>query len=595
MFGGGGTIAYEAALLGADAYSIDSNELAVFTQNCLLSQPATIQGRQLPKAVKESGERVLSNLKELTKPLFPKRADTFAYFWTYSATCGECGYKYLLSKRRWLSRKKGRLLAISVQTGVRSDTATVVNVAGANTPATAWNGRNGNTSCPSCSALSSRINVKDTEDVLVATATKEVSGKSFSSPSSGCLPSDAYLHRMERKLLTEMSLSLPCSPLPKWSGIVNPAIYGIETHADFLGKRQRLVLLCLIKCIRDEYKALLESSNAASADAVVGILSGLVDQLIDWNCRLSMWIPQNEQVGRAFSGPGVAMLWDYVETDPVMDGPANLWKKLERIVAGTEAACQLPRPVKVAKAYAQAMPFPDMYFDAIVTDPPYYDNIYYNALADFFYSWKRLLLRGIVPHLFENSQTDFTRELVASKFRSGSAQAAHSDYCEQLTLAIAEAERVLRPDGVFSLVYSHSSLNGWEAIVKAYRRSGMLITSVQPLSIERKARPRAMTSDAVNTCVVFVAHKVPRKKSPATLAGVCDDLAKKTKAAIEELSQLGWCESDMAIAAYALGVGMLCNVKTLLDCDSDAEALRSIANVIHEQLPIFKLSLRDSL
>src|SRR5206468_11623325 len=99
---------------------------------------------------------------------------------------------------------------------------------------------------------------------------------------------------------------------------------------------------------------------------------------------------------------------------------------------------------------------------------------------DFFYSWKRMLFEGIEPGLFSTPQTDDSRELVASTFRSGDPVKAHEDYCRELGKVILEAERVLRTDGVFSLLYSHASIGGWEALVRAYRPTGLWITSVQP-------------------------------------------------------------------------------------------------------------------
>jgi len=107
----------------------------------------------------------------------------------------------------------------------------------------------------------------------------------------------------------------------------------------------------LIESLIDEYNHLCKSKTSSEAKFVIGNLSSFIDQLVDWNCRLSMWISQNEQVGRAFCGPGVPMLWDYVETDPVMNGPANLWKKLDRIVEGIGSIPQFLSPLKVEKAW----------------------------------------------------------------------------------------------------------------------------------------------------------------------------------------------------------------------------------------------------
>ncbi len=98
-------------------------------------------------------------------------------------------------------------------------------------------------------------------------------------------------------------------------------------------------------------------------------------------------------------------------------------------------------------------------FDAIVTDPPYYDNIFYTVLADNFYAWKRMLLKHVEPELFKNESTNFENELVASTQRKGSK--AHKDYCINLDTAIKEASRVLKDDGTMSFVYSHRSILGW--------------------------------------------------------------------------------------------------------------------------------------
>ncbi|MFQ6749082.1 DUF1156 domain-containing protein, partial [Bordetella pertussis] len=142
-------------------------------------------------------------------------------------------------------------------------------------------------------------------------------------------------------LLQRTGLALPATTLPAWSGIVNPALYGMRGHADLFNPRQRLVTLMLLEELLAEHRTLQAAHGADVARFVSASLSGLIDQMVDWNCRLSMWIPQNEQVGRAFCGPGVAMLWDYAEVDPVGTGPGNLHAKLERICAGIDALALL--------------------------------------------------------------------------------------------------------------------------------------------------------------------------------------------------------------------------------------------------------------
>lgn len=410
MFGGGGTIPNEALNLGAETYAIDANELSVFIQRCNLVYSQHTGGHDTPRILDDSGRRVLTQLANETARLFPLREQLlsgtdkkspFGYLWTYRIACRSCGYKFYLSKRRFLSRKHGKSLALVPAEGEHEQTLGLKDISEDENIDSAWCGRSGTIQCPRCKEKREGVGVNDCEDALVALVRPAAKrGKEFLLASEKALPSLEEINRLESSTLEALAAVLPDSLLPEWSGIVNPAIYGIKTHADFLNRRQRVVLLLLIKALRDEYERLISKYDDSLSRYVIGTLSSLIDQLVDWNCRLSMWIPQNEQVGRAFCGPGVSMLWDYVETDPVLGGPANLWSKLERIIAGAHSIKTFPQSGIIRRAYAQELPYEDEFFDAIVTDPPYYDNIYYNVLADFFFSWKRLMLSAIEPKLF---------------------------------------------------------------------------------------------------------------------------------------------------------------------------------------------------
>lgn len=594
MFGGGGTIPFEAATLGADTYSIDSNELSVFLQKTLLHDASKI--KNLGSLVSKSGDAVLKRLAQTSSVLFPMRDSIFAYIWTYAWPCLNCQYEFLIPKRPWLSRKGKKRLSIRIVQGESRDTAVIEEVSEDHEFKSPWTGRNGTVVCPKCGTTCKSLTTAIAKDRLVATISHgERSGKIFNAADEASLPSREAIDKVTKSALKSLNAEMPSSLLPKWSGIVNPTLYGIDTHADFVAPRQRAVILLLLKELRDEYVELSKHHSAETAKAVTAILSGLVDQLVDWNCRISMWISQNEQVGRAFSGPGVPMLWDYAELDPACDGPANLWSKLKRLVAGTAALSNVATPVNVRKAFAQSLPFEDDSFDAIVTDPPYYDNLYYNVLADFFYAWKRLLLKEIEPELFQSVNTDSSRELVASTFRSGTNAKAHTDYCHEFGLAISEAARVLRPNGVFCLVYSHSSIRGWEAIFQAYRLAELEVSSVQPLCIERKARPRAMTSEAVNTCVVFVARKRTEKRVQITRDKLQDEIIAQGRNVVDLLRHAGWSEQDVGLSLFAKGVGVASNYESVEGKSTDQEVLLDVEALVKVIVPTFKITNRKSL
>ena len=603
MFAGGGTIPFEAANIGAESYSVDSNELSIFIQKCNLVYSQGINPAQRIALIKESGERVLNNLTKKTLRLFPLReqtgengATTFGYLWSYSLCCPKCKYKYYLMKRPWLSQKHGKKLGVILVNGKNSQEIQIEEVDETYEFISNWVGRSGKAKCPSCGHITDKISISDTSDEIVAISRlKDTKGKEFVLARKNIIPSQETLKVIEKETLEAIGADLPLTPLPKWSGIVNPAGYGMETYADFLNARQRLVLVMLIESLIDEYHFLCKSKTSVEAKFIIGSLSSLIDQLVDWNCRLSMWISQNEQVGRAFCGPGVPMLWDYVETDPVMNGPANLWKKLDRIVEGIASIPQFIAPVHVEKGMAQKLSFKDNFFDAIVTDPPYYDNVYYTALADFFYCWKRILLEAIEPDLFMKASTDSKHELVASTFRNGDAVRAHESYCKQLTLALSEASRVLKPDGIISFIYSHSSFKGWEALIRAFRDSGLLITSVQPLSIERKHRPRGMSSEAINTCIVFVGRKITTPKVVGNLSEIKERIGSYCNGYAKALLNSGWQEQDVALAVFAQGVGLLANCVSVDGREVSGLVLEEIEGLVKKSFPTFKVVDRDPL
>jgi len=445
MFGGGGTIAFEAMNVGAQAFSLDSNQLAVFIQKNLLNSSQAIIPIEIFDVLKKSGENILEKLSIYTDPLFPLRKthNIIGYVWTYSKKCEKCGYRFYLLKRPWLSKKKSRNIAFVVENNEDRQKLRIKNVENSYKYPSVW--KNAVVKCPKCNNIENNIDVQQCKDELIALVVSQYKkGKEFIGPDEVITVDENKIERFERETLDFLEMSLPSSELPVWSGIVNPPLYGIKKYSDIFSKRQRIVLILLLKCLNEEYAVLKKENGEKVANYVISLLSSLIDQLVDWNCRISMWISQNEQVGRAFCGPGIPMYWEYIEIDPLLNGPANLWGKLNRIIQGAKTICKLPIAANVQHGYAQELPFADNSFDAIVTDPPYYDNLYYSILADFFYIWKRPLFKEIEPELFKAEITDRERELVASSYRDGDSTATYKRYCREILLVFKEAARVLK-------------------------------------------------------------------------------------------------------------------------------------------------------
>ncbi|HWN68351.1 MAG TPA: DUF1156 domain-containing protein, partial [Haliangium sp.] len=616
MFSGGGTIPLEALRLGADAHAVELNQLAAFLATCNLVYSQEAGAGDPAALLGHAGARVLDRLADYTRPAFPLRsappaARAATYFWTYRTPCPGCGHGLLLCRRRWLSRRRG--VAVRVVDTAEGQRAVLATDPGTHEPLR----------CPRCGRESGDVvPTGQREDALVAVAGVEPGsrrGKRFDAPPAHAVPARAELLAMEAALLAELGVSLPVSPLPRWSGIVNPALHGIHTHADVFQPRQRIVLLALIKALREEHRALAAEHGEHVARWAVSALSALLDQCVDWNCRLSMWIPANEQVGRAFCGPGVAMLWDWAETDPVGPGPSNLHGKLARLVAGARWIGRLPRPATVVRAAAQSLPHADASFDAVVTDPPYYDNVYYSVLADFFYPWKRMLLADVAPALFAGSTTEVDRELVASTRRSGDPRAAHARYVTELAAALTEAARVMKPDAILALVYGHSALDGWAALFEAFGRAPLAITGVHPLALEREQRPRAMTAQAQQTSLVLVARRLdapgarPGAPGPGRdaardvddvvhgddigvdLDAICRHVAALCSGSFAaRLAAEGWGEAAIALVAFGRGAALWTGAGLPADPRAVRAGLATIERAVRERFPAFRLARRRS-
>ena len=601
MFAGGGTIPYEAANLGADTWASDINSLSVFIQRCLMDYPFGVSGTDLAALVAESGDRVLTRLGRQTATLFPLRHSSaspspVAYLWTYAQHCEHCDYRFFLMKRPWLSRQSGRRIFLRTIDGASAQSLAIEESSG-DDPLEhrgAWRGRSGPVICPHCERQQGRPDALKSEDWLAGVVSRgRRAGKRFALGHPGALPAAELLEQREQALLSALGWDLPASCMPHWSGVVNPPLYGIQRHADIFNPRQRVVMLTLLEALGHERQQLLRDHDEATTKAVIGMLSGLLDQLVDWNCRLSMWISQNEQIGRAFCGPGVAMLWDYAEMDPCMDGPANLCGKLNRIVNACDEVRHLPRAVRVSRANAAELDHDDNFFDAVISDPPYYDNLPYAALADCFYAWKRPLLKVLEPDLFASSSTAADGELAASSRGCSPGDDAHARYCRQLQRAVAEAARVLARNGVCALVYSHATMQAWQAVIQAFRAAELQVTDVLPLAIERRQRPRAMSARAVNACVVIVARKRtrPLARPSNTLLERFGALTSGTL--VNELLDAGWDHDQTALALYAKGVGML--TATHGDESADHDRLQAMEAIVRRRCPLFRMLSRKPI
>jgi len=156
---------------------------------------------------------------------------------------------------------------------------------------------------------------------------------------------------------------------------------------------------------------------------------------------------------------------------------------------------------------ATELPYPDDFFDAVLTDPPYYDNVNYSALSDFFYVWLKRTVGNLYPELFATPLTPKVDEIVADPYRQGGPDEAARFFEERITQAFREIHRVLKPDGIAVIVFAHKTTAAWESIISALWRAGLYMTASWPIHTEMQARLNAQETASLASSIYMVCRK----------------------------------------------------------------------------------------
>ncbi|BCX03098.1 MAG: hypothetical protein KatS3mg053_1036 [Candidatus Roseilinea sp.] len=290
------------------------------------------------------------------------------------------------------------------------------------------------------------------------------------------------------------------------------------------------------------------------------------------------------------------MVWDYGEINP-FSGSRGEWdtsamlETLQHIstisscspgVTHASAATPSPLPpageglgVRVTHASATQLPYLEDFFDAVLTDPPYYDNVAYSYLSDFFYVWLKRTVGFLYPELFSTPLTPKAGEIVAYSQGEGGFEAGKRFFEEQLALAFREMQRVLKPGGMAVIVYAHKSTAGWETVINALLDSGLVVAAAWPLNTEMQSRLNANETASLASSIYIVARKAAR-------GGV--GFAHEVRAALREhmgrrlqrLWEEGIGGADFFIAAIGAGIEVFGQYERVMDLEGNpvrAEAL----------------------
>jgi adenine-specific DNA methylase len=283
---------------------------------------------------------------------------------------------------------------------------------------------------------------------------------------------------------------------------------------DLFNSRQKLALITFTEKVRQAHAQMLaQGAEPEFAKAVVTYLALGLDRLADYNSVQCVWHISKELVAHTFGRQALQMVWDYIEVNPLSNATGN-WADSFGYLLGvlahlTDIPPADPQSASSAVVHgtATALPWPDNFFDAVLTDPPYYDNVPYSDLSDFFYVWLKRTIGDLYPELFATPLTPKSEEMVADASKAGGMENAMRRFEEMLTQAFREIHRVLKPDGIAVIVFAHKTTEAWETVINALLEAGLYMTASWPIHTEMQARLRAQESAALASSIYMVCRK----------------------------------------------------------------------------------------
>ena len=627
-FAGGGSIPLEAQRLGLRAIASDLNPVAVLLNKALIELPPKVAGRPpvnpdatarmtdgaewrgaagLAEDIRWYGKWMRDRAWERIGHLYPKaklpdggEATVIAWLWARTVPCPNpaCGVAMPLMHTFELSKKEGNQhwTKPNYDSAARKISFTVQNH-DQGVPGEGTVNRNG-VRCVACGATAPLAYVREQSkagrlgEQLNAIVAEGDRKRIFLSPTD---------EHVAVALAAEPSWC-PDGQLPQKALGFRIQSYGFQYWHQMFTRRQ-LVTLTTFKDLLHEVRMLASQHGATEelANIITTYCALAVGKTAYSGCSFAKWQNAGDKVSGVFSRQAISMLWDFAEATPFSDSTQNWMGQIEWI---SKAVHHLPIDCQsgiALQADAAEVQYPNEE-PIIITDPPYYDNIGYADLSDFFYVWLRSALRDIYPDLFAGMLVPKGEEMIANEFRFAEPRQRFENL---LSTTLRNMRTGCTSDYPSSLFYAYKqqeeeregrASTGWETMLSAIVSAGFQIVGTWPMRTELSNRPRGIDSNALATSVVLVCRPRVEDAPVGTRAQFLQELNRELSRMLDAMTREGHIAPvDLAQAAIGPGMQVFSRYARIERMDGTPFTVRDALREINEAIAAYDGSLEGEL
>ena len=638
-FAGGGAIPLEAQRLGLEAHAHDLNPVAVMINKAMIEIPPRFaghvpvnpdsrtrldgvvgwQGAQgLAADVQYYGEWMKREAFRRIGHLYPKvkvphelgggEATVIAWIWARTVKCPNpaCGCEMPLVHSFILSKKKGKEAWIE-PLFENGKTAYAVHHEGKLTLEGTINRKGAVCACCGSPVGYPYIRAESVAERmgahLMAVVAEGKNGRVYISPD------DVQILAAQ----VEKPIEYPEGQLAYYPGHLNTNVYGLNEFHKLFTNRQLTALTTFSSLVAEaqtkaeadaiaagvvnDHIALSAGGSGARAygEAVGVYLAFVIDKMTDYNSSICSWNPPREGLRNTFGRQAIPMVWDYAEANPFSNSSGCFDNMAEWV---TKCISELPANQISEVSQFDAQSDCGLRNIMVSSDPPYYDNIGYADLSDFFYVWMRQSLKDTYPKLFRTMLVPKAEELVATPYRfEGSTEKARDFFEDGMLHTCQQIYQYAREDIPVTIYYAYkqsdtdedskTASTGWETMLSAIIRAGFAITGTWPMSTEREGRTIGIGINALASSIVLVCRKRPADAPQTTRRGFIAELKRELRPALQKLQRSNIAPVDLAQSAIGPGMGVYSRYGRVLEADGSAMTVRSALQIINQELDVY--------